>query len=62
MEYHALTIQNPFNSYFWTYIGVVRSVDLKVCNGNGNGNGNGNEIECKEVKMESRGKLGNDEI
>ena len=34
----------------------------KVCNGNGNGNGNGNEIECKEVKMESRGKLGNDEI
>ena len=28
-----------------------------MCNGNGNGNG----IECNGVKMESRGKLGNDE-
>ena len=31
--------------------------ELKVYNGNGNENG----IECKGVKMESRGKLGNDE-
>ena len=32
----------------------ARLVDRKVYNGNGNG------IECKGVKMESRGKLGND--
>ena len=34
----------------------VRLVGWKMCNGNGNG------IECKGVKMESRGKLGNNEM
>ena len=39
-------------------LSLARLVGWKVSDGNGNGNG----IECKRVKMYSRGKLSNDEM
>ena len=40
--------------YFLREGNIARLYGLNVYNGNGN------EIECKGIKMETRGKLGND--
>ena len=53
-NYHSqFSYTIPFSNSF---ILSARLVGKKVYNGIGN------EIECKGVKMESRGKLGNDEM